>query len=96
MKEFRNCSGGQAIERAAMKGDPRAINLGTFMTNYKDCNFSYSGMKNSIRTQIEKSEKKHGKAYIKLFLFSILALIVCKVIYRAFDGLICHFFSLQV
>lgn len=44
-----------------MKGDPRAIDLGTFMTNYKDCNFSYSGLKNSIKTQILKLEKKHGK-----------------------------------
>lgn len=64
MKEFRNCCGGQAIEKAAMKGDPRSINLGTVMTNYRDCNFSYSGLKNAIRNQIEKSEKKHGKTYI--------------------------------
>jgi len=61
LKEFRNCCGGQAIEKAAMKGNPRAIDLGTFMTSYKDCNFSYSGLKNAIRTEILKSEKKHGK-----------------------------------
>lgn len=61
MKEFKNCCGGYAIEKAAMKGDPRAIDLGTFMTSYKDCNFSYSGLKNAIKTQILKSEKKHGK-----------------------------------
>lgn len=60
MKEFRNCCGGEAIEIAAMKGDPRAIDLGTFMTSYKDCNFSYSGLKNAIKIQILKSEKKHG------------------------------------
>jgi len=66
MKEFRNCCGGQAIEKAALKGDPRAIDLGTFMTNYKDCNFSYSGLKNAIRSQILKSEQKHGRI---LFLF---------------------------
>lgn len=59
LKEFRNICGGQAIEMAAMRGDPRAIDLGTFMTNYKDCNFSYSGIKNVIRTHILKSEKKH-------------------------------------
>ncbi|XP_060835574.1 tRNA N6-adenosine threonylcarbamoyltransferase, mitochondrial [Rhopalosiphum padi] len=59
MKEFRNCAGGQAIEKAALKGDPRAIDLGTFMTSYKDCNFSYSGLKNAIRSQILKSEKMH-------------------------------------
>jgi N6-L-threonylcarbamoyladenine synthase len=61
MKEFRYCCGGQAIEKAAMKGDPKAFDLGTFMTNYKDCNFSYSGLKNAVRMQILKSEKKHGK-----------------------------------
>ncbi|XP_025421926.1 probable tRNA N6-adenosine threonylcarbamoyltransferase, mitochondrial isoform X3 [Sipha flava] len=43
MKEFRYCCGGQAIEKAAMK----------------DCNFSYSGLKNAVRMQILKSEKKH-------------------------------------
>ncbi|VVC25144.1 Hypothetical protein CINCED_3A019019 [Cinara cedri] len=59
MKEFRNCCGGQAIENAAKKGDPRAFDLGTFMTNYKDCNFSFSGLKNSIKTQIIKLEKEH-------------------------------------
>ncbi|XP_050429865.1 tRNA N6-adenosine threonylcarbamoyltransferase, mitochondrial [Adelges cooleyi] len=58
-KEFRHCSGGQAIERAATKGDAKAIDLGTFMTGYKDCNFSFSGLKNTIRTQILKFEKKH-------------------------------------
>lgn len=60
MKEFRNCCGGNAIEKAALKGDPRAIDLGSFMTNYKDCDFSYSGLKNAINTQILKLEKKHG------------------------------------
>lgn len=64
MKDFRNCCGGQAIEKAALKGDPRAIDLGTFMTNYKDCNFSYSGLKNAIRSQILKSEQKHGRIFI--------------------------------
>jgi len=66
LKEFRNCCGGQAIEMAAMRGDPRAIDLGTVMTNYKDCNFSYSGLKNIIRTQILKFEKKHGRIYFYL------------------------------
>lgn len=66
MKEFRNCCGGEAIEKAAMKGDPRAIDLGTIMTSYKDCNFSYSGIKNSIKTQILKLEKKHGKLIIDI------------------------------
>lgn len=61
LKEFRNCCGGQAIENAAKKGDPRAIDLGTFMTSYKDCNFSFSGMKNAIKSQIIKLEKKHGR-----------------------------------
>lgn len=51
---------------AAMRGDPRAIDLGTFMTNYKDCNFSFSGLKNAIRTYILKSERKHGKAFFYL------------------------------
>lgn len=61
LKEFRHCCGGQAIENAAKKGDPRAIDLGTFMTNYKDCNFSFSGIKNTINRQIIKLEKKHGR-----------------------------------
>lgn len=63
MREFRNCSGGQAIEKAAIKGNPRAIDLGTFMTSYQDCNFSFSGLKNAIRSQILKLEKEHGKLF---------------------------------
>lgn len=63
LKEFRNCCGGEAIEKAALKGDPRAIDLGTYMTSYKDCNFSYSGLKNTVRTEILKLEAKHGKAH---------------------------------
>lgn len=74
MKEFRNCAGGQAIEKAALKGDPRAIDLGTFMTNYKDCNFSYSGLKNAIRSQIIKSEKKHGRLFY--FFFTLIYLLI--------------------
>lgn len=78
MKEFRNSCGGNAIEKAASKGDPRAIDLGSFMTSYKDCNFSYSGLKNAINTQILKLEKKHGIyiyiSYILLLLFDIIKL----------------------
>ncbi|XP_050533735.1 tRNA N6-adenosine threonylcarbamoyltransferase, mitochondrial [Daktulosphaira vitifoliae] len=59
IKDYRHCSGGQAIEEAATKGDAKSIDLGTFMTNYRDCNFSFSGIKNSIRTQILKFEKQH-------------------------------------
>lgn len=75
MKEFRHCCGGQAIEKAAMKGDPRAFDLGTVMTNYKDCNFSYSGLKNCVNRRILKLEEKHSKSYFlctALFDFIIL------------------------
>jgi N6-L-threonylcarbamoyladenine synthase len=46
--------GGPAVERAAATGDPRRFVLPRPMTGRPGCDFSFSGLKTAVRTQIEK------------------------------------------
>lgn len=66
IKEFRSMSGGQAVELAATRGDPKAYShmFGIPMQTYKDCNFSFSGFKNSINRVTVAEEKKYGKCCV--------------------------------
>lgn len=59
--EFSNCCGGEAIEKAAAKGNPEAVNIPIPMLQYRDCNFSFAGLKQSARTHITRQEEKYGK-----------------------------------
>lgn len=54
-------SGGQAIEHLAARGDPHAFEFPTPMWKYRDCTFSFSGLKNTLLKLIEGQEKKYGK-----------------------------------
>lgn len=54
-------SGGQAIEHLAAKGDPHVFEFPTPMWKYKDCTFSFSGLKNSLLKLIQRLEKEYGK-----------------------------------
>lgn len=59
--ECATMSGGQAIEHLAVRGDPRAFEFPTPMWKYRDCTFSFSGLKNAVKSITEKLEKQYGK-----------------------------------
>ena len=52
--------GGQAIEVAARKGDPNKFAVAEPLLQYRDCNFSFAGIKNSFRSFILAEEEKYG------------------------------------
>lgn len=57
--ECATMSGGQAIEHLAARGDPRAFEFPTPMWKYRDCTFSFSGLKNAVKSITEKLEKEY-------------------------------------
>lgn len=52
--------GGPAVEALAREGDPTAVILPIPMQKRKDCDFSYAGLKTSVRTAAEKLRKERG------------------------------------
>lgn len=48
--------GGKEIEKSALKGNEKAYDFPRPMLHSKDLNFSFSGLKTALRTQIEKIE----------------------------------------
>nr|XP_053634120.1 tRNA N6-adenosine threonylcarbamoyltransferase, mitochondrial-like isoform X1 [Cherax quadricarinatus] len=59
IREFSSMSGGQAIEYLAATGNPRAYEFPTPMWKYRDCSFSFSGLKNSLFKIISRLEEKY-------------------------------------
>ncbi|XP_074263183.1 putative tRNA N6-adenosine threonylcarbamoyltransferase, mitochondrial isoform X2 [Silene latifolia] len=53
-------SGGPAIEELAKEGDPKSIRLKVPMQQYKDCNFSYAGLKTQVRLAIGSKDIDAG------------------------------------
>ncbi|KAL3283161.1 hypothetical protein HHI36_006313 [Cryptolaemus montrouzieri] len=61
--EYSALSGGQAMELAASKADdPLQFNFVIPMLQYKNCNFSFSGLNNQITRMINSEEKLHNVA----------------------------------
>lgn len=57
--EFQDMSGGQAIETAAMQAtDSDRFNFPLPLMRYRDCRFSFAGLKNNANRTIEKCEKE--------------------------------------
>ena len=54
--------GGPAIQRAAQKGDARAIQLPRPRKGTKDCHFSFSGLKTALAQKWEKTEDKSASS----------------------------------
>lgn len=52
--------GGPAVEKLARSGDPKSIPLPVPMQKRKDCDFSYAGLKTSVRRQVELLKKDLG------------------------------------
>ena len=61
MEEFANVSGGRAIETLARRGNVRAYPQVHPMSKYRDCSFSFSGLKQTYLKHILNAEAKHGK-----------------------------------
>ncbi|KAG8239052.1 hypothetical protein J437_LFUL016689 [Ladona fulva] len=58
--EFSSMSGGRAVETAALRGNPLAFHFPLPLAHYKDCNFSFSGLKNAANKHILRLERNHG------------------------------------
>lgn len=57
---YRNMSGGQAIEHAARDGNPMAFEIRSPVLSAKrNCDFSFSGLKNAAFRRIKESEELH-------------------------------------
>lgn len=63
LPEFSKMNGGQAIELAASRAtDPLKFKFTIPLLAYKDCNFSFSGMKNTTIRHVQSEEEKHALA----------------------------------
>uniref|UniRef100_A0A1B6DRA7 N(6)-L-threonylcarbamoyladenine synthase n=2 Tax=Clastoptera arizonana TaxID=38151 RepID=A0A1B6DRA7_9HEMI len=60
LPQFSKMCGGQALEKAAELGDPLSHEFTTPLTKYRDCNFSYAGIKNQINRLIIHEEEKYN------------------------------------
>lgn len=58
--QYRNSSGGAAIEDMAQNGNPFAFLFSAPLQSYKNCNFSFSGMKSQAMRYIETEERRYG------------------------------------
>ncbi|XP_050342262.1 tRNA N6-adenosine threonylcarbamoyltransferase, mitochondrial-like [Nymphalis io] len=59
--EYSQMCGGQAVEMAASKAtNPNMFKLPLPLAEYKDCNFSFNGLKTSVMYQLFKKEKVHN------------------------------------
>ncbi|XP_008559994.1 tRNA N6-adenosine threonylcarbamoyltransferase, mitochondrial [Microplitis demolitor] len=59
LPEYWGKNGGQAIELAASKAtNPEQFEFPFCMTHYRDCNFSFAGLKNSVMSHIKRQELK--------------------------------------
>ncbi|XP_065163913.1 tRNA N6-adenosine threonylcarbamoyltransferase, mitochondrial [Atheta coriaria] len=63
LPEFSSMSGGQAMEVSASRAtDPLQHRMSAPMLQYKDCNFSFAGLKNVVQRKIMKEEKEFDLA----------------------------------
>ena len=61
LSKYSQLCGGQAVERAAAKAtNPHMFKLPLPLAEYKDCNFSFNGIKTSAFYHIYKKEKEHN------------------------------------
>ncbi|XP_018008774.1 probable tRNA N6-adenosine threonylcarbamoyltransferase, mitochondrial [Hyalella azteca] len=63
LRDYMDLSGGAAIERLAEKGNAKAYNIigqKSPLSAYRDCNFSFSGLKSNLDVIVRQLEKEHG------------------------------------
>ncbi|XP_063839617.1 tRNA N6-adenosine threonylcarbamoyltransferase, mitochondrial-like [Ostrinia nubilalis] len=67
LPEYAKMSGGEAVERAAAKAtNPHIFKLPLPLADYKDCNFSFNGLKTSVFLHLKKKELEHEVVAHKL------------------------------
>lgn len=65
--EYSKISGGKAVELAASKAtNPHMFKLPLPLAEYKDCNFSFNGLKTSVLLQLHRKEVQHETVADKL------------------------------
>lgn len=57
--------GGPAIGRAALKGNPKAINFPRALVKKNNFNFSFSGLKTAVLREVENFHRQNGKLTAK-------------------------------
>ncbi|CAK1604153.1 unnamed protein product [Parnassius mnemosyne] len=58
--EYSKTCGGQAVEIAASKAtNPQIFKLPLPLSDYKDCNFSFNGLKTSVLLHLHRKEREH-------------------------------------
>lgn len=62
LPEYAWLSGGRSIEQAAMSSDnPRKYDFPLPLSHYRDCQFSFAGLKNTATRHILQQERELGK-----------------------------------
>lgn len=62
LPQYAWLSGGRAIEQAAMlSNNPRKYDFPLPLSHYRDCQFSFAGLKNTATRHIVQQEKERGK-----------------------------------
>lgn len=58
--EYNEISGGEAVELAARRADnPEQFDFPFILAHYRDCNFSFSGIKTKAERHIKLQEQKY-------------------------------------
>lgn len=60
MPQCEGLSGGGAIELMAKNGDPLSFPVPHVMTHYRDCDFSFTGLKTYFKRLIHDEVTKQG------------------------------------
>lgn len=79
LPECYEMSGGQAVDFMANGGDPNAYAFPNSLTQYRDCNFAFSGYASFATSTIEEEEEKFGAYLIRIYISIVIlnAIILC-------------------
>lgn len=72
MPEYRNSCGGFIIEDLAKSGNPYAFHFTQPLSHYRNCNFSFSGIKTKALQYIQNEEQKYGNSKLRAIYYRLL------------------------
>ncbi|CAB3243062.1 unnamed protein product [Arctia plantaginis] len=89
MSEYSKICGGRAVELAALQAtNPEVFEFPLPLLKYRDCNFSFSGLKDSLVRKLIKKEMEHQIAGCGVacndFIFKSIELLAENTKYKAF------------